>query len=69
MARAGSNPASDPALGIYARIPAGRVATYGAIAVAARAMQRRRLQREGVRFGARGSVDLAQYGWVARQST
>lgn len=116
MARLNDAPgdAIDPAPGIYARIhaqvariPAGRVATYGAIVVAARAsgarqvgyalhglgphskvpwhrvlnasglislpgtagaLQRQRLEREGVRFSARGSVNLAQYGWVAPQS-
>ena len=90
-----------------ARIPAGRVATYGAIAAAAHAsgarqvgyalhglgphskvpwhrvlnarglisvpgaagaLQRRRLESEGVRFSGRGAVDLARFGWVAPQS-
>jgi methylated-DNA-protein-cysteine methyltransferase-like protein len=30
------------------------------------ALQRQRLEREGVRFDARGRIDLARFGWKAK---
>lgn len=35
----------------------------------ARAEQRRLLEREGIRFDARGLVDLTQFGWRPRRPT
>jgi methylated-DNA-protein-cysteine methyltransferase-like protein len=94
---------------VVRRIPRGRVATYGQVALLAglprqarlvgyalhalpeakevpwqrvvnaqgrisarglseyEALQRKRLEREGVRFDAKGKIDLARFGWKAEK--